>query len=160
MAKRKLNVVDLIVVIAIIVMLIAVVFKFAFVDKKSGLGAQQAYKDVEYVLVINNVRSMTVDGFHVGDKVFDDKKGTYMGVIKDIEVKPYKTNEIKNNGEFVQAERIGYYSVFLTVSSTAVDKESGYYLSGSLDLKINSEYEIVTKYVKTTTKVSDIRVNN
>lgn len=156
MKKKKLNIIDIIVIIAIFAIIGVAVLKFAFIDKKSGLGVKQAYKDLEYVVVINNVRSMTSEAFHVGDKVYDEKKGTYMGKIKNIEINPYKTNEIKNNGEFVQAEKTGYYSVLLTIESTVVDKDSGYFLSGTLDLKINSEYEIVTKFVKTTVKVTDV----
>lgn len=159
MKKKKLNIIDIIVIIAIFAIIIVGVLKFAFIDKKSGLGVKQAYKDIEYVVVINNIRSMTAEAFHIGDKVYDEKKGTYMGIIKNIVINPYKTNEIKNNGEFVEAEKVGYYSVLLTVGSTVVDKDSGYFLAGTLDLKINSEYEIVTKFLKTTVKVTDVIAN-
>lgn len=159
MKKKKLNIIDLLVIIAIFAIIAVAVLKFAFIDKKSGLGVKQAYKDLEYIVSINNIRSMTAEGFHIGDKIYDEKKGTYMGKIKDIKIDPYTTNEIKNTGEFVQAEKIGYYSVYLTIESTAVDKDSGYFLSGTLDLKINSEYEIVTKFVKTTVKVTDVLDN-
>jgi len=159
MKKKKLNIIDIIVVIAIFAIIGVAVLKFAFIDKKSGLGVKQAYKDLEYIASIVNIRSMTAEAFHIGDKVYDEKKGTYMGKIKDIKVEPYKVNEVKSSGEFVQAEKKGYYTVFLTIESTAVDKDSGYYLSGTLDLKINSEYEVVTKFVKTTAKVTDILVN-
>ena len=159
MKKKKLNIIDIIVIIAIFAIIVVGIVKFAFIDKKSGLGVKQAYKDLEYVVLVNNVRIMTVEAFHVGDKVYDEKKGTYMGVIKNIEINPYKTNEIKNNGELVEAERLGYYSVLLTIESTAVDKEDGYFLSGTLDLKVNSEDEVVTKFVKTTVKVTDLVAN-
>jgi hypothetical protein len=159
MKKKKLNIIDVVVIVAVFAIIVVGVVKFAFIDKKSGLGVKQAYKDLEYTVVINNIRSMTAEAFHVGDKVYDEKKGTYMGIIKNIEINPYKTNEIKNNGEFVEADKVGYYSVLLTMESTVVDKDSGYFLAGTLDLKINSEYEIVTKFLKTTVKVTDILTN-
>lgn len=159
MKKRKVNTIDLIVVIAIIAIIGVVILKFAFTDKKSGLGVKEAYKELEYIATVSNVRNATANAFHIGDKVYDEKKGTYMGTIKDIRIEPYKSSEIKNTGEIVQAEKIGYYTVYLTIESTVVDKDNGYFLSGTLDLKMNSEYDIITKFVKTSSKVVDVLSN-
>lgn len=159
MKKRKINTIDLVAIIAIFAIIGVVILKFALTDKKSGLGVKQAYKELDYVATVSNVRNATVNAFHVGDNVYDEKKGTYMGKIKDIRIEPYKSNEIKSTGEYVQAEKIGYYIIFLTIESTVVDKDNGYFLSGTLDLKMNSEYDIVTKFVKTSAKVVDVLTN-
>lgn len=159
MKKKKLNFLDIIVIVAIIAIVFVVGYKFLVVDNQSGLGVKQAYKDAEYVLMVSNIRQMTAEGFNVGDKVYEEKKGTFMGTIKDIKVEPYKTSEITNTGEAVEAEKIGYYTVYLTIEGPIVDKENGYYLSGNLDLKINSEYDTLTKYVKTTAKVTNVTIS-
>ena len=158
MKKRKLNALDIIVIVAIIAIVGVVIYKFAVVDNESGLGVKQAYKDAEYVLMVSNIREMTVNGFNVGDKIFEEKKGTLMGTIKDIKFEPYKTIEITNAGEGVEAEKIGYYTAYLTIVGPVVDKGNGYFLSGNLDLKINSEYDTITKLVKTTGKVTSITI--
>ena len=159
MKKRRLNIIDVIVILSILAIVFVVGYKYVVIDKQSGLGVTQAYKDIEYELMVNNVRIMTAEAFNVGDKIYEEKKGTYMGTIKDVKVIPYVSNEMKSNGELVEAEKVGYYTVFLTVESSVVDKEAGYYLSGTLDLKVNSEYEILTKFVKTTSKATNIKLD-
>ncbi len=89
MKKRKLNIIDIIVILAVVAIVGVVVFKFGVIDKKSGLGVKQAYKNIEYVLSVSNVRNMTAEAFNVGDKVYghyDDGyrwcRNSYIRIIK------------------------------------------------------------------------------
>ena len=156
--KKKLNVVDYILIVAVILIIGVVGYKKLAVDKSAGIGVQASHKAIEYTMDISGIRQFSVDGFHVGDKIYDKNKGTYMGIIKDISVEPHKLDKVDVNGDSVLAEVKGYYKVILTVEGEMVDKDNGYFLSGNLELKVNSEYRITTKYIETTGVVKGLTV--
>ena len=156
MAKRKPNIVDILILVVIVLLALLAVFKFGVVNQKEAAGVDDAAKQMTYTAFIDEVRMATVDALHEGDKIFDEKTGIYIGTIKEVKHAPYQKGILDNDGSPKYLDYPDYYSVTLTVEGPVIEKEEGYFVEGVVELKANSEMNVVTKYAKPVIKVTSI----
>ena len=156
MAKRKPNIVDILIIVVIIALAGLAVFKFGVVNKQEATGVDAAAETRTVTAFIDEVRMPTVNALHEGDKIFDEKTGICIGTITGVSHKPYMKGVIAADGSVKQVEYPDYYSVSLTIEGPVVEKEEGYFVEGVVELKTNSEMNVVTKYAKPVIKVTGI----
>ena len=156
MAKRKPNIVDILILVVIVALAGLAVFKFGVVNKQEASDVGDAAKNRTITAFIDEVRMPTVNALHEGDKVFDEKTGIYIGTITEVSHKPYMKSVIAADGSVKQVEYPDYYSISLTMEGPVVEKEEGYFVEGVVELKTNSEMNTVTKYAKPVIKVTGI----
>ena len=156
MAKRKPNIVDILVIVVIIALAGLAVFKFGVVNKQEATSVDAAAETRTVTAFIDEVRMPTVNALHEGDKIFDEKTGICIGTIKEVSHKPYMKGVIAADGSVKQVEYPDYYSISLTIESPVIEKEEGYFVEGIVELKTNSEMNTVTKYAKPVIKVTGI----
>ena len=156
MAKRKPNIVDILIIVVIVALAGLAVFKFGVVNKQEATSVGDAAKNRTITAFIDEVRMPTVNALHEGDKVFDEKTGIYIGTITEVSHKPYMKSVIAADGSVKQVEYPDYYSISLTMEGPVVEKEEGYFVEGVVELKTNSEMNTVTKYAKPVIKVTGI----
>lgn len=156
MKKGKINVVDIVVVVVLLVVVAIAAYKFGVVNRIQSTGITNEESMTDYTGVIKGVRQPTVDAFHIGDKMYDDKTGNYMGDIVDIQVAPQKVLELSPQGEYVEVEKLDYFNITLTLRGPVLEKDKGYFVSGSMELKTNSEFPVYTKYAKPNIQITGI----
>ena len=156
MAKRKPNIVDILVILVILAAVVLAVYKFGVVNKREAAGVAQAAETRLITAFVDEVRMPTVNALHEGDQIFDEKTGTCIGVIKTVSHEPYKKSVIVADGSVKQVEYPDYYSVTLTIESPVIEKEEGYFADGVVELKANSEMNTFTKYGMPVIKVTSI----
>lgn len=156
MAKRRPNIVDILIVCVIAVLCAAAVFKFTVVNKNESAGVGDAAAQMTYTARIQQVRMVTINALHEGDKVFDEKTGVCVGTIKGISHEVHTKNVLQQDGTTRAVEYPDYYNVFLTIEGPVIEKEEGYFAEGLVELKANSDFKIQTKYVQTTMKITSI----
>lgn len=156
MARRKPNIVDILIIVVIIALAGLAVFKFGVVNKQESTGVDSAAENRAITAFIDEVRMPTVNALHEGDKIFDEKTGICIGTIKEVSHKPYMKGVIAADGSVKQVEYPDYYSISLTIESPVIEKEEGYFVEGIVELKTNSEMNTVTKYAKPVIKVTGI----
>lgn len=156
MAKRKPNVVDILILVVIVALAVVAVFKFGVVNKQEAAGIGEEAEQITYTAFIDEVRMATVNALHEGDQIFDEKTGIYIGTIQKVSHAPYHKGVIAADGSIKQVEYPDYYSVELTIEGPVVEKEEGYFVEGVVELKANSEMNVVTKYAKPVIKVTSI----
>ena len=156
MAKRKPNVVDILIIVVVIALAALAAFKFAVVNKQEVTGVDAAAETRTVTAFIDEVRMPTVNALHEGDKIFDEKTGICIGTITEVSHAPYMKGVIAADGSVKQVEYPDYYSVSLTIEGPVVEKEEGYFVEGVVELKTNSEMNTVTKYAKPVIKVTGI----
>lgn len=156
MAKRKMNIVDILILVVILALAALAVFKFGVVNKNESAGVGEAAEQVTYTAFIDEVRMPTVNALHAGDQVFDEKTGICLGTIKEVNHTPYLKGVIASNGQVKQVEYPDYYSISLIIEGPVIEKEEGYFVEGVVELKVNSEMNVVTKYAKPVMKVTSI----
>lgn len=156
MAKRKINIADILILLVILALAALAVFKFGILNQKESAGVDASAEQMTYTAFIDEVRMPTVNALHVGDAVYDEKTGICIGVIQDVSYEPYQKGIIAANGEIKQVEYPDYYSITLTIEGPVIEKEEGYFVEGVVELKANSEMNTVTKYAKPVLKVTSI----
>ena len=156
MAKRKPNIVDILIIVVIFALAALAVFKFGVVNKNEAARVSDAAETRTITAFIDEVRMPTVDALHEGDKIFDEKTGICIGTITKVSHKPYQKGVIAADGSIKQVEYPDYYSISLTIEGPVMEKEEGYFVEGIVELKTNSEMNTVTKYAKPVIKVTGI----
>ena len=156
MAKRKPNIVDILIIVVIIALAGLAVFKFGVVNKQEATSVDAAAETRTVAAFIDEVRMPTVNALHEGDKIFDEKTGICIGTITEVSHVPYMKGVIAADDSVKQVEYPDYYSVSLTIEGPVVEKEEGYFVEGVVELKTNSEMNTVTKYAKPVIKVTGI----
>lgn len=160
MKKRRMNTVDIMIIVVILAVVATAVYKFGFVNKRHSTGVAKEENMMEYTGIIKGIRQPTVDAFHIGDKMYDDKTGIYMGDIVNLEVEPQRTIELSPQGEYIEVEKLDYFNIKITLKGPILEKEKGYFVSGIMELKTNSEFPVYTKYAKPHMQITGIGSNN
>lgn len=125
----KINVVDFIIVLVIIVALCATVFKFSF-SPFGGIKNLIATPPirVEYVLKISGVRDFTAKNVVRGDRLYNEDDNTYIGVITDVEIENATEYVAKVDGTVAMTENPNRYDVYVTVECDAYTKRGTYHV--------------------------------
>ena len=156
MAKKKINIADILILLVVIALIGAAVYKFGAVNKEETAGISEAAQQRTYTAYIDEVRMATVNALHEGDLIFDEKTGVCLGTIKEVTHEPFMKNVLQNDGVIRQVEFPDYYSVTLTIEGPVIEKEDGYFAEGIVELKANSEMNVITKYAKPTMQIIGI----
>ena len=85
MAKRRPNIIDLLILVVVVALVAVGVYKFGVVNQKESAGVTAEASKVTYTAFIDDVRMATVNALHVGDTMYDAKTNTYIGTITDVQ---------------------------------------------------------------------------
>lgn len=157
MAKRKPNIVDILILVVLVALCAVAVLKFGVVNQTESAGVDDSEEQRTYTAFIDEVRMATVNALHEGDQIFDEKTGICIGTITEVSYKPFLKNVLQNDGSIAAVEFPDYYSVTLTIEGPVIEKEEGYFVEGIVEMKANSEMNVVTKYAKPVMKITSIR---
>ena len=156
MAKRKPNIADILIIVVILALCAVAVSKFGVVNQKESAGVNASEEQRTYTALIDEVRMATVNALHEGDKIFDEKTGICVGTIINVKHELFTKNVLLNDGTIQAVEFPDYYSVTLTIEGPVVEKEEGYFVDGIVEMKANSEMNVITKYAKPVMKITSI----
>lgn len=83
--------------------------------------------EVSYEVRLTNIRSEMIDHIHVGDKVFDGVYNEPVGEVTNVSYEAYTEQVLdKNTGELVNAQKEGYYNIYITIKATAKYSDNSY----------------------------------
>lgn len=153
--KKKINIVDLLVVGVIIVLIIAAYIKFGKYNTKTEESSENT---IIYTMNVLNVRDYSANAYKSGDVVYDSLTGVNIGVIKDIEQTDAMTYEITEKGDIVKIINPYRRDLVIYIETPGTVENNAFYANKSIELKINSQKAIETKYAKTTGTISSINV--
>lgn len=158
MAGKRPNLVDILIMLTLVGVVILAVLKTGVVNRTESSGIDESAQKTTYTAFVDKVRMPTVNALHEGDLIFDDKTGVCIGEIKSVSYEPLFYNLPDGNGGMVRAQYPEYYRVTMTIESSVIEKDDGYFVDGVVELKINSEMDAFTKYAKPTIKVTNIEL--
>ena len=148
----KLNIIDLVIVIAIIALSIATVVKFKTSDTYLSKG-----RTLEYTMLVENVRQPTVDAINQADKLIDYESKKEIGTITDAKVFGASEMELMNDGKYKDVKFKDKFDVLLTVSTTGTETEDNFYTSSGKKIVVGDEIKINNGYVGTVAIVKSVR---
>ena len=147
MAKRKPNIVDVLMILVLAAVCVLAIYKFGFVNSRESAGVEAEASKREYTAFIDEVRIATAEALH---------QGICIGEIKNVSYAPMMKSVIAADGSVKQAEYPDYYGVSLTIEGSIIEKDEGYFVDGVVELKANSEMNTFTKYAMPVIKVTSI----
>ncbi len=141
--KKKLNIVDICVILLVVIFAIGVGIRFVSIEKA-------ATKDVvlEYTIKVEGVRSFSVDALEQSED-FSNGVDTVFGEVIGVSQSPAKKEYTTSEGNIIKADVPEKYDCYVTMKADAVKKGSIYYLDDENPISVGEEFELITKYVKT-----------
>lgn len=147
--KRKINKLD----IAVIVFVIILVGLFAFkrttddYDQYKGDSNLPQMESRSFTYRIEEVRQYSFDAVHIGDKFYDDDSGAFIGEVVDVWQEPYKEGILKDDGSYVTKAVPEKLVVYLTIEGPVLETDNKYLAGGSFELKMNSKIMLASNRV-------------
>ncbi len=149
---KKINIIDLVIVIAVIALLTATVVKFKTSDTYLSKG-----RTLEYTMLVENVRQPTVDAINQADYLVDYESKKEIGSITDVKVMGASELELMNDGKYKEVKFKDKYDVMLTVAVTGTETEDNFYTSSGKKIVVGDEIKINNGYVGTTAIVKSVK---
>ena len=153
--KKKINIIDLLTVLVVILLIVAAYVKFGKYNVKTEESSQET---IVYTVDVYSVRDYTALAYQSGDIVFDSLTGVNIGVIQNVEITDAVTYEPAQDGKLVKATNPYKKDLVITIETPGTVENNAYYANKSIELKVNSQKAIETKYAKTTGTISSINI--
>jgi hypothetical protein len=150
-AAAKFNLVDLVIVVVVISLLAAGVYKLFFANQELQAQEQQ----VEYRVLLENVRKPTVDAFADGQKVREYQTNIDLGTVTGKESGPYTQPVPTLDGKVVNAPVPEKYNLTVTISSPAVISDNNVTINGK-EIKTGDKITVKTNTASSTGTVMEV----
>ena len=149
----KINILDFFVLLVIVLLVIGAILKFGKFNNKTDESSTQT---IEYKIEVKSIREFTINALASGDTVYDSQTGVNIGKITNVERKPAETYDVAENGEIMKVYNPYRYDIVITIETPGDASKDAYYANKTIELKLDSEKKIETKYAKTTGKIMEI----
>ena len=141
----KVSIIDFLVILIVVVIGAALYVKFNVLDATSVTAKTDS---IIYSISVNGVRSYSVDGFKIGDAVYDKNSsgGNAVGTITDIKVTDAKKAAVTLDGKIVLGNYVGCYDISLTVKANGTISDGRYFVNKTYEVNANSVRTFNTKF--------------
>lgn len=153
---RRMNAIDLIIILFIIGGILVLGLKLGTFNTVSGPGEDIRMEKAVIVIKVENVRAATVDALKMGHMVLSEETNSIIGPIIDLEVHPFMEDIETVDGRVIFAEVPDKFTVFVSMESSMLERETGYFSEGITEMKVNSMFKFYTKYVSTSGRIEEI----
>lgn len=150
----KINIIDFMVLLVILLMIAGVGYKFYMDGKQNAVNNSQL---LEYKVSVINIRNFTADAVEADDKLYDNKTGSYMGKVIGKEVKPYREYITKTDGTVVLAEKPERLEVILTIQVPGVENNYSFLANGNRDINRQSLVYLDSRMISVEGRVVDVK---
>lgn len=150
-----ISVVDIGVIAVVIILAVAVYYKFLVVDVKKAVVDSQP---ITFQVKAEGVRAYTTDSLKVGDEFYEVVTDTTydVGKITDIEVTPAQRYLTLQDGTNVLAPVENRYDVIITVEGKGTCLDGRYYLNNLDEFGVNAARSYCTLYTAISATVVSI----
>ena len=152
---KKINVIDIAVTISIIALVFVAYLKFGVYEHTK---TDSEMTKIQYSIKVSGVRDYTANAFVVGDDVYDSQTKLKIGTITNVEKEKARINVETSNGKVANGESKVKNDVTVTIVTDGLETDKAYFADRSVELKVGSEKNFETLYVKTMGTIVDIKV--
>ena len=142
------SVIDILVVLVVIVLGFAIYTRF-FERAETSLSSSKQ-DEFTYEMRVAAVREGTRDSFRVGDGVYDNENGAFLGIITKIDVNEAMKDARLSDGTYVFSKVQDRYDVTLTIEADGLISDGRYYASKTYEINTNTKLDFYTKYCTST----------
>lgn len=134
----KINVIDCLFLLILIVAIVGGISRF----KDSSITVESTSKG-KMTLLVDNVRTPSVENIIEGQDLYSYDKGVFMGKIVGKTVRPYE-DVVEYEGQWVNAPVPDKYSVYLDVDVDIKESDKSYVVGGE-EVRVGNEYRVKSK---------------
>ncbi|MBE7037502.1 MAG: DUF4330 family protein [Ruminococcaceae bacterium] len=139
--KKKINFIDILIVLVVVAVLLFVVKYFSTSSKEAN-----NVPKVSYVIELKSLQSEYLDVFKEGDDIKDGVKGGYLGKVTKVEIKDnVEIREDTLNASFVKTSFENKKDVYLTVEGIPTTYNDSEILFATQEIKIGKLLHIKAK---------------
>ena len=149
----KVNIIDLCVVIFLVLAVVVTVFKFCATPKSTSL---QSNSVIEYSVKISNVRDYTAKQMIVGDSVYDEESGKYIGKITNVKKTDAIALGLKDDGTLIETTQPNRYDVIVSIETNGTINDTGYFAEGVKNITPHSSIAIGNNKFKTSGNIQAV----
>ncbi len=124
--KLKFNIIDFLIIVAIVALVVVFVFRGGLVDKISSLDSV-----IEYTVKVSDIQSGSFFLVEEGDVLYSDDDDRVLGKITSKKSAPAEMYTILSNGEIVKSEKPDRIDMYLTVEASGTVDEDGCMIDGN-----------------------------
>lgn len=133
----KINIIDLAIVIAVIVLAGSAFMKFDKAEK-----TMSSDKVIEYTVEVTEVRKPTIDALNKNSEIKDDETKKILGEITDIEISKAAQNVQLADGTYKKVELQDKFDLLLTVRVKGTETEDNFYTMEGKKLIVGDHLDI------------------
>ncbi len=139
----KINIIDLIIIVFIILTLLGTYYKFNMAGTKKGID----YNTIEYEVEIKDIRTPSVEAISEGSEVFDDETGNKIGQVVTKIVKSSEGLILKQDGTYEQSKVPDRYDLKLVIESEGFEDDYGFFVGGKKEIKRGSGLKLRSRLI-------------
>lgn len=151
----KLHFFDLLVLVLLIAGLSLMAFRLIKMEPKEEEFVPKNTVSAQYVFELHCAKEHQVDGFKVGDLVYENFQ--VMGKIVDKKVQPSVATYLKPDGTAGQAEHQLLYDVFLTIETDRLSVDGTYHI-GTQEALNGTHHTYYNEFMQYTGIIREIRI--
>ena len=152
---KKFNIIDIGVIVLFVLLIAVATLKASSYKATKSDGTMDK---IEYQMLVANLREYSSSAFKIGDAVYDSQTKVNIGTIKDIKIENNRVKEDTNSGDIAYVDKPEKYDVTLTIETDGLETENAYFADRSVELKVGSDKQFETLYIKTNGTVKGIKV--
>ncbi|MBR3560505.1 MAG: DUF4330 domain-containing protein [Oscillospiraceae bacterium] len=109
--------------------------------------AQTGELETEFMIRFMDSRDFVAENIHVGDRFYDGALGALIGEVQNVEIEPYGETQAADGGT-VFALKPGRSNVLVTLKGRCIERDDGYYLDGTTELKVGGVVKVKSNYIE------------
>ena len=109
--------------------------------------AQAGDLEAEFVIRFMDSRDFVASNIHVGDRFYDSALGALIGEVQSIAIEPYGETQPTADGAAFAAKP-GRSNILVTLKGRCLEKDDGYYLDGTAELKVGGVVKVRSNYIE------------
>ncbi len=160
--KGKINIIDALVAIIIIIALFSAGVRYISIKKGTQIaGSSVAGAKFSYVVMVKGVRESTLKGMQnsVGFAAMDTKSGNYLGIVEGVEFENATTYVTDKEGDIKKSGIEDKYDVFVTITENhGSQTERGYFTQGDKQIYAGGLVNITMGNVQTSGEITDMLI--
>ncbi|MBR5236829.1 MAG: DUF4330 domain-containing protein [Clostridia bacterium] len=159
----KVSIVDILVVLIVLIMAVGGFATWQKINnnvvltENKGLVKNNALDTLAVTMRFKEVRQMTLDALKVGDEVFMEDTGKYLGEIVSVTPEPATRLIYDMNGKVIDAPVPERMDVLVVVHVPGKRLQNGYFTADNIQLAYDSTFEVKTPTVQSIPFIETIK---
>ena len=138
----KLNLIDLVTILVVLLLLVGAVLKFGVLRQET----QSVKEKLQFTILVEGIRYYTIENLRVGDSLYDSVTKECLGTITAVEYKPATLASTTLDGSYVMGEMDDRYDVTIHLETMGSRISGRYYVTQKSELSANTFRSYYTKY--------------